>query len=171
MTRHTKIVYLSLGSNLGDRAAHIEQAVAALAEAGVVVRRRSALYETEPVGMNPQRWFLNCVLEVETELMPLQLWRALAGIERQLGRRPVDSPRPAARRLDIDILIYGNHRVRLPELTIPHPRLPERRFVLEPLRELIPDWRHPVTRQTPAEMLAGLADRAAVRRLLRRPED
>jgi 2-amino-4-hydroxy-6-hydroxymethyldihydropteridine diphosphokinase len=160
-----KTVYLSLGSNLGDRGAQIEQALVLLAEAGVEVRRRSALYETEPVGTTAQRWFVNCVVEAETELMPLALLRALKRIERELGRAASPGPAPAARRIDIDIVAYGNHVVRLPELTIPHPRLTERRFVLEPLRELAPDWCHPITRQTPAEMLAGLSDRAAVRRM------
>ena len=164
MTRHSKLVYLSVGSNHGDRAAQIEQGVAALAEVEVQVRRRSALYETEPVGMTPQRWFLNCVLEVETQLMPLQLLRALQRIERQLGRRPTAGPQPAARPIDIDILFYGTSIVRMPELTIPHPRLAERRFVLEPLRELAPGWRHPVTQKTVAEMLADQSDRGAVRR-------
>lgn len=165
MTRRTKTAYLSLGSNLGDRAAQIEQAVVALTAAGVRVRRRSALYETEPTGMNPQRWFLNCVLEVETGLMPLQLLRLLGRIERQVGRGAASGALPAARRLDIDILIFGKHVVRMPGLDIPHPRLAERRFVLEPLRELAPDWRHPLTRQTAAEMLAALSDSRSVRRV------
>jgi len=156
---------LALGSNLGDRAALIEQALTLLAQAGVEVRRRSALYETEPVGMAGGRWFLNCVVEVGTERMPLGLLRLAARLERQLGRRPPRGLRPEARRMDIDILIYGEHVMRSPELTLPHPRLAERRFVLEPLRELAPDWRHPVTGRTPGEMLASLADRSAVRRL------
>jgi len=160
-----KSVYLSLGSNLGDRAGQIEQALTLLAEAGVEVRRRSAFYETEPVGTTAQRWFVNCLVEVETELMPLALLRTLKRVERQLGRSPASGTGPAARRIDIDIIAYGNHVVRLPELTIPHLRLTERRFVLEPLRELAPDWRHPLTRQTAAEMLAELTDRSAVRRL------
>ncbi len=160
-----KSVYLSLGSNLGERAAQIEQALTLLAEAGVAVRRCSALYETEPVGTSAQRWFVNCLVEVETELMPLALLRTLKRIERGMGRSPASGTGPAPRRIDIDIVAYGNHVVRLPELTIPHSRLAERRFVLEPLRELAPDWRHPLTRQTPGEMLAELTDRSAVRRL------
>lgn len=164
MADSLKTAYLALGSNLGDRAALIEQAIAHLEQAGVRVRRRSALYETEPVGMTAGRWFLNCVLEVETERMPLGLLHLLKRIERQLGRRPMSGRQPEARRMDIDILIYGELAVRAPELTLPHPRLHERRFVLEPLRELAPDWRHPVTRQTAGEMLATLADRGAVRR-------
>ncbi|MBI2957056.1 MAG: 2-amino-4-hydroxy-6-hydroxymethyldihydropteridine diphosphokinase [Acidobacteria bacterium] len=150
-----KVAYLALGSNVGDRAGQIEHALRLMSEAGVLVCRRSALYETEPVGMSAQRWFLNCVVEVETELMPLALLRALKSIERRLGRRAA-GPQPIARRIDIDIIVYGQQVVRLPELTIPHPRLAERRFVLEPLRELAPDWRHPVTRLTPGEMLAQL---------------
>lgn len=165
VSRDLKLVYLSLGSNLGDRAAHLGQALTWLEQSGVHVRRRSAVYETQPVGMTSPRWFLNCVVEGETELMPLQLLRVLRRLERQLGRQPASGSRPAARRLDMDILIYGNHVVRAPGLTIPHPRLAERRFVLEPLQELAPDWRHPLTGLTPAEMLGALADRSAVRRL------
>ena len=165
MADSLKTAYLALGSNLGDRAALIEQAVGLLTQAGVRVRRRSALYETEPVGMSGGRWFLNCVLEVETERMPLGLLHLLQGIERQLGRRPAGVLCPEARRMDIDILIYGEQVTRSPELTLPHPRLHERRFALEPLRELAPEWRHPVTRQTAGEMLSTLADRGAVRRL------
>ncbi len=166
MTSHLKTAYLSLGSNLGDRAAHIEQALARLAEAGVAVRRRSSLYETEPVGTNARRWFVNCVVEVETELMPLALLHLLKRIERELGRNPSSGPQPAARSIDIDIVIYGQHVLDSPELTVPHPRLAERRFVLQPLLELAPEWRHPSTRLSVAEMLAALRDHAAARRLL-----
>ncbi|MGH9578023.1 MAG: 2-amino-4-hydroxy-6-hydroxymethyldihydropteridine diphosphokinase, partial [Terriglobales bacterium] len=123
------------------------------------------LYETQPVGTAPQRWFLNCVVEVETELMPLGLLHLLKRIERELGRNPSAGAQPAARSIDLDILGYGQLVADSPELTLPHPRLAERRFVLEPLRELAPDWRHPVTRLSVAEMLAALRDPAAVRRL------
>jgi 2-amino-4-hydroxy-6-hydroxymethyldihydropteridine diphosphokinase len=164
MAESLKTAYLSLGSNLGDRAALLEQAVGLLEQAGVRLRRRSSIYETEPEGMSGGRWFLNCVLEVETERMPLGLLHLLQRIERQLGRRPASGLRPEARRMDIDILIYGEHAVRSPELTLPHPRLHERRFVLVPLAELAPEWRHPVTRQTAGEMLAALPGRSAVRR-------
>ncbi len=164
MTRTTKTAYLALGSNQGDREKHIERALEALTAAGIAVRRRSPLYETQPVGTAAQRWFLNCVLEVETELMPMSLVRATQRIERQLGRRPAAAPQPVARTIDIDILFYGTSVVRLAELTIPHPRLAERRFVLAPLCDLAPELRHPLTRKTAAEMLAGLTDRATVRR-------
>ncbi len=165
MARHVKTAFLSLGSNAGDRVDRIESALAKLEEAGVGVVRRSALYETEPVGTTAQRWFVNCVVEVETELMPLALLRAAQRIERGLGRRASPGPQPVARSIDIDIVAYGQQVVNHPELTIPHPRMAERRFVLEPLREVAPDWRHPVTRLSAAEMLAQLGDPSAVRKL------
>ena len=164
---HLKTAYLCLGSNLGDRAAHIEDALARLAEAGVAVRRRSSLYETQPVGTNAQRWFVNCVVDVETELMPLALLHLLKRIERELGRTPSAGAQPAARSIDIDILAVGQLLASSPELTLPHPRLAERRFVLQPLFELAPDWRHPVTRLNVAEMLSALRDPAPVRLLPR----
>lgn len=164
---HLKTAYLALGSNAGNRVGHIEAALGLLADAGVVVRRRSALYETEPVGTNSGRWFVNCVAEVGTELMPLALLRAARRIERALGRRASAGPQPVARSIDIDIVAYGQQLVNLPELTLPHPRMAERRFVLEPLREVAPEWRHPVTRLSAAEMLAALRDHSAVRRLRR----
>ncbi len=162
---HPKTAWLSLGSNAGDRVARIEDALALLAEAGVAVRRRSSLYETEPAGTTAQRWFVNCVVEVETELMPLALLRAAQRIERGLGRRASPGLQAVARSIDIDIVAYGQQVVNHPELTIPHPRMAERRFVLEPLREVVPDWRHPVTRLSAAEMLAALHDLSAVRTL------
>jgi len=161
---YKKIAYLSLGANLGDRAGQIAQALALLEESGVRVVRRSALYETEPMDA-PQPWFLNCVVEVETELLPLGLLRVVQRIERQLGRqRQLETSVHGPRTIDIDIIFFGEHIVRHPELTIPHPRLAERRFVLEPLRELAPELRHPITRKTAAEMLAELTDTAQVRR-------
>ena len=165
MEQSTKTAFLSLGANLGDRAGQIELALALLGESGVRVLRRSSCYETEAVGAPAQRWYINCVVEVETELMPLGLLRRLKSIERRLGRTGPGGLAPAARRIDIDILIFGASRVRLPELVIPHPRLSERRFVLEPLRELAPDWRHPITRLSTTEMLSQLCDHAAIRRL------
>jgi 2-amino-4-hydroxy-6-hydroxymethyldihydropteridine diphosphokinase len=162
---HLKTAWLSLGSNAGDRVAHIEAALGLLAEAGVAVRRRSALYETEPVGTNSQRWFVNSVVEVETELMPLALLRAAQRVERALGRRASPGPQPPARPIDIDIVAYGQQVVNHPELTVPHPRMAERRFVLKPLSEAAPDWHHPITRLSAAEMLAGLRDHSAVRRI------
>jgi len=162
MERLLKTAFLSLGSNVGQRAANLERALEKLAEAGAAVRRRSAIYETEPFGMRGGGLFLNCVVEVETELMPLALLRACQRVERALGRRRAAGPLPAPRTIDIDIVSYGQQVVRMIELEIPHPRLAERRFVLEPLCELAPDWRHPQTGRSAAEMLAACAPGSGV---------
>jgi len=160
-----KRVYLSLGSNLGDRRAHLEAALGKLAEREIAVARVSSFYKTEPVDFRPQPWFLNCVAEAETELMPLKLLKTLKWIERALGRRPgmAKGPRP----IDIDILLYENLVVRSTTLTIPHERLADRRFVLIPLRELDPNLRHPVTQRTVVDMLGDTADSSQVVRVKR----
>ena len=158
-----KRAFLSLGSNLGDRVAQIRRALELLSAAGVAILRVSSFYKTEPVGFSPQPWFVNCVVEVGTELMPLQLLKTLKSVERALGRRPGVAKGP--RRIDIDILLYENVVVRSAALTIPHERLGERRFVLIPLRELAPNARHPVTRQTVLEMLQQTRDASQVVRM------
>ena len=158
-----KCVYLSLGSNLGDRLANLRGAMARLAGSGLEVRRVSSLYQTQPVDFEPQAWFLNCVAEVGTELMPVQLLKTLKSIERALGRRPGNSKGP--RPIDIDILLYENVVVRSSTLTIPHERMGERRFVLIPLRELAPQVHHPVVKRTITQMLADTPDRSQVVRI------
>ena len=157
-----KTAHLGLGSNLGDRAAHLEQALEALSAAGLTLLRRSSLYATEPVGFAPQHWFLNCVVEAETELMPRQLLRATQEVERSLGRRRMVRNGPRA--VDVDILLYGSTVVSMPDLEIPHPRMAERRFVLVPLREIAAGLRHPTLRRSVAELLAATPDRSEVRR-------
>jgi 2-amino-4-hydroxy-6-hydroxymethyldihydropteridine diphosphokinase len=163
-----RTVYLSLGSNVGDRAAHIHRAIDALETAGVRCPRCSSLYATEPVGFTPQNWFLNCVLEAETSLMPRQLLRAVRGVERALGRRRM--VRGGPRTVDIDILLYGSSIIRTVELEVPHPRMTERRFVLVPLQELAPGLRHPHLGHTVAQLLAASSDSSQVR-LWRPPAD
>lgn len=158
-----KKAYLSLGSNVGDRVAHLRKALEALSSAGIEVRRASSLYKTEPVDFLSQRWFVNCVAEVGTELMPLRLLKTLQSVERTLGRHPgiAKGPRP----IDIDILLYENVVVRSSTLMIPHERLGERRFVLVPLAELAGQLRHPVTQRTILEMLHDTRDTSQVVRL------
>ncbi len=148
---------------MGDRVGNIRRGLDLLREARVEVCRISSYYETEPVDFRPQRWFVNCVVEVATDLMPLQLLKALQTVERSLGRHPgiTKGPRP----IDIDILLYENVVVRSSALTIPHERLSERRFVLTPLRELTAQLRHPVSKRTVLEMLQDTADSSRVVRL------
>jgi len=148
-------VYLSLGSNLGDREANLRRALEHLESEHVRVLRRSSIYETEPQDLREQPWFLNLVVEAETSLSPDELLTKIHVIEAQLGRKR-EVPK-GARTIDIDLLFYDNAVVATPELQIPHPRLAERRFVLEPLAELAPQLRHPVAGRTVVEMLSAVA--------------
>jgi 2-amino-4-hydroxy-6-hydroxymethyldihydropteridine diphosphokinase len=155
-----KTVYLSLGSNIGDREGNLREALDQLEGAGVRIVRVSPVYETEPVDFTAQRWFLNLAVEAETELFPMQLLARTQKIERALGRVCLVPKGP--RTIDIDILLYGKAVIRSEALEVPHPRMAERRFVLAPLADLSPDLRHPVTRRTVREMLDA-APAAAVR--------
>ena len=146
-----KTIYLSLGSNLGDRNANLRAAVERLGAPDLRVLRVSPIYETEPVDNTDQGWFLNLVVEAETTLFPLQLLARTQKIERALGR--VRTVPKGPRTIDVDILLYAAAVVHTGKLEIPHPRLSERRFVLAPLHDLTPDLRHPVSRSTVAELL------------------
>jgi len=148
-----KTVYLSLGSNVGDREANLRTAIEKLTELGEVVAV-SSLFETEPVEFTAQPWFLNCAVALRTELMPKILLAKLLGIEQQMGRRRTQAKGP--RTIDIDILLFGNAVISAPQLKVPHPAMHQRRFVLEPLAEIAPEVRHPVFKTTVHELLENL---------------
>ena len=155
------LVYISLGSNVGNREANLRAAVVALREAGVRVTRESSIFETEPVDYLEQPWFLNAVIEAETELEPLALLRTLRGIESKMGSQKPFAKGP--RLIDMDILLYGDEKIETPELQIPHPRMQLRKFVLVPLVEIASGARHPILCLTADELLERSPDRSAVR--------
>ncbi len=155
------LIYISLGSNLGSRAANIERAIAALPGARVRVLRRSSLYETEPVDLLDQPWFLNCVVEGETSRAPQKLLQALREIAAQIG--PSKTIARGPRVIDLDILLYGDRVIATLDLEIPHPRMANRRFVLVPLAELAPGLHHPSLNATIEDLLAATPDRSEVR--------
>jgi 2-amino-4-hydroxy-6-hydroxymethyldihydropteridine diphosphokinase len=145
------LVYLSLGSNLGDREKYLREAISQLQDLGVI-RQISAFYETQPVEVQTdQPWFLNCALAMETELMPLVFLDRMLEVERSMGRVRTEPKGP--RTIDIDILLFGNDVLDTPELTVPHPAMHQRRFVLEPLAEIAPTVVHPVLKRTARELL------------------
>ena len=157
-----KIVYLSLGSNLGDRAANLRTAIAQLGRVGKAVAV-SSFYETEPVELAAQPWFLNCAVKLDTEKMPRQLIAGILALEQGMGRQRKQKKGP--RIIDIDILLFGSSIIEIPSLTVPHPKLHERRFVLEPLAEIAPDARHPVFKRTMRELRDALPPGHTVKRL------
>lgn len=156
--RSAKNLYLSLGSNVGDRRKNIERALLEIEEKEVHILTRSSVYETEPQDVTRQPWFLNMVVECETGLLPLQLLQRLQTIERELGRVRTESVRRGPRIIDIDILLFANIQMQTPALTIPHPRMFDRRFVLEPLLEIAPELRHPETRELLSRYLQSTLD-------------
>ena len=146
-------VHIGLGSNLGDRAANLRQAESALS-AAVTVRKRSTVHETAPQYVTDQPAFLNMVVAGDTSLSPEALLRRLKSIEESLGRKP--SRRFGPRLIDLDILYYDDQVIERPDLVIPHPRIAERVFVLQPLLEIAPERRHPVSGKTTQEMVSAL---------------
>ena len=147
------LTYLSLGSNLGDRESHLREAIRRLQSLGTV-QTVSSLYETEPVEYRDQPWFLNCAVALETSSTPVPLMQQLLEIERAMGRLRVRKQGP--RIIDIDILLFGGEVVDTPEVTIPHPAMQQRRFVLVALAEIARRTTHPVLRKTIQQLLDEL---------------
>jgi 2-amino-4-hydroxy-6-hydroxymethyldihydropteridine diphosphokinase len=152
------VAYVALGSNLGDREQTLRSAVAALRQLGSV-EAISSFYETAPVGLVEQPDFLNAVVALRIALPPQELMTALLRIEQQHGRDRSASVPKGPRTLDLDLLSYGDVVIESPTLTLPHPSLAERRFVLEPLMEIAPHWRHPVSGKSAAILLSELSHR------------
>lgn len=153
------VVYLGLGSNMGNRQDNLDRALDLLSQR-LRVGKVSSVYDTEPVGNTNQPRFLNLVCQVYTMLAPKELLTLAKGIESKLGRvvGKSNAPRP----IDIDILFYGDQVIETPELVIPHPRLAERAFVLVPLAEIAPDLQHPVIGKTVNELLQGITEKQGV---------
>jgi len=156
-------VYIALGTNIGEREDNLRAAIRHLADVGVRVRRVSSVYETEPVDYLDQDWFLNAVLEAQTELDALDLLRALRLIETRMGSRKAFAKGP--RLIDLDVLLYAMETVDTPELQVPHPRMLDRNFVLVPLAEIAPTLRHPAWKSGVTQLLATTRDHSQVKKL------
>jgi len=154
-------VYLALGSNLGDREQNLREATRLLAQSGIQITKLSGIYETEPVDYLDQPWFLNAVLEAQTDLSAAQLLTTLRSIESHMGSKKPFAKGP--RLIDLDILLYGDESIDTPDLRVPHPRMLQRNFVLVPLAEIAPSLRHTSWPGTAQEMLSRTPDRSIVR--------
>lgn len=154
-------IYLGIGSNVGHREAHLARALELLSER-VKITQVSSIYQTEPMGYADQPWFLNMACEGKTLLDPFELLAFLKGIEARMGRQPSFPNGP--RIIDIDILFYDDRTIASEYLTIPHPRIGERRFVLAPLSEIAPDWIHPESGRTVSELLSLVDNSQEIRK-------
>jgi 2-amino-4-hydroxy-6-hydroxymethyldihydropteridine diphosphokinase len=153
-------IFLGLGSNIGDRSSHLNDAIKLL---GLPIVAISSVYETEPVDYLNQSWFFNQVLQCETSFHPLKLLAECQKVEKELGRTREISKGP--RTIDIDLLFYNDEILNTVDLTIPHPAIPQRRFVLVPLAEIVPDFVHPELNLTIRELLQRCPDHSEVKRI------
>lgn len=156
--------FLSLGSNVGEREANVRAAIERLGRVGEV-RKVSSFYETEPVEFTEQPWFVNCVVELKTELGAVELMRELLKVEREMGREREAVATKGPRVIDLDLLLFGDEVIDTEELTVPHPAMHLRRFVLEPLSEVAPEVVHPELRKSAREMLGELSGKDEVRKM------
>jgi 2-amino-4-hydroxy-6-hydroxymethyldihydropteridine diphosphokinase len=156
------LVYLALGTNVGNREENLREAERRLRQLGITIKRASSVYETAPVDYLDQAWFLNSVLEAETNLPPHELLRRMREIESAMGSKKPFAKGP--RLIDLDILLYGDETIATPDLQVPHPRMLERLFVLVPLAEIAPTYCHPSWHNTVAELLQETPDRSEVRK-------
>jgi 2-amino-4-hydroxy-6-hydroxymethyldihydropteridine diphosphokinase len=154
--------YLLIGGNEGDRKAALSEARTHLEAAGTI-RQASSLYETAPWGRSDQPWFLNQALRLETAADAPTLLKTLLHIEETMGRKRLE--KYGSRRIDIDILFFNDAILRLPDLVIPHPEIANRRFVLEPLAEIAPEYCHPVLHQSVRELLNACTDTLEVKKV------
>ncbi len=156
------LVYLALGSNVGKREENLREAQRRLRQPGITLKRSSSIYETAPVDYLDQAWFLNSVREAETDLPPHELLRRMREIESAMGSKKPFAKGP--RLIDLDMLLSGDETIATPDLQVPHPRMLERLFVLVPLAEIVPIYRHPSWPGTVAELLQKTSDRSEVRK-------
>ena len=154
-------VHLALGSNVGDRAGNLREAIHLLRESAIRISKASSVYETEPVDYLDQPWFLNSVVEAQTDLSPTQLLATLRRIESRMGSKKAFAKGP--RLLDLDILLYDDATIDTPDLQVPHPRMLQRNFVLAPLAEIAPTLRHPSWSSTASDLLARSPDKSTIR--------
>jgi 2-amino-4-hydroxy-6-hydroxymethyldihydropteridine diphosphokinase len=158
------IVYIGIGSNVGDKVRQCEQAISEILKIDRhKLLTKSSLFKTKPLGYTLQDWFVNGVIKIETEMEPLELLRTLKRVELQLGRTPTFQWGPRA--IDLDILFFDDEEVRTEELQIPHPRLYERQFVLIPLAEIDRHLVHPTLKKTVGKLLEELKEDQGVERL------
>ena len=149
-------VFLSLGSNMGNKAENLNKALELIAKKAGIIEKKSSVYETEPWGIEDQPRFLNMVIQAQTLLTPQELIHALLEIEKELGR--IRKEKWAERIIDIDILFYNNAIIHETNLTIPHPYMHQRRFVLVPMHEIAPDFFHPLLHASISDLLVNCTD-------------